>query len=385
MTLQPHEWASLLQTLQPMNRAKQGLEALRLLAKQLAIKDAPSSSSSSRSLPRQLMDAAPAASMATALFGATDLAIPDDDWLILGAPSVIIDSPAPATQLPAKFFDWIRTPVPVSVEEVETCEVIDPLSVDAAAFFDVYLQPPAPDLMVPAYCTFTMQEMRAAAGPLIVDAIGGHFLIATGIGRALPPQARRLCAARIGAMLISEYDGNPPGWQHLPVDTVAKAAGISFVGGAPMKAGSSPEGQSRASIKVFDADGLVRDGYGVAYVCNRPNCVEHQKSMASRSPLLLCPARHHGHPDLAKIFRMSALNYLRSHYPRVHCAQTPVWKQWGAKVGPSTPWGTGASSPWFVPDVDTTSNRDKAPRAATLGPRLYSPPASIDCSYSEQL
>ena len=66
----------------------------------------------------------------------------DDDWLILGAPSVIIDSPAPATQLSSKFFDWIRTPVPVSVEEVETCEVVDPLSADAAAFFDAFMHPP---------------------------------------------------------------------------------------------------------------------------------------------------------------------------------------------------------------------------------------------------
>ena len=79
-------------------------EALRLLAKQLAIKDAPASSSARRSLPRQLLDAAPTASMATALFGTTDLVIPDDDWLILGRPSLIIDSPAVSTQAPSHFF-----------------------------------------------------------------------------------------------------------------------------------------------------------------------------------------------------------------------------------------------------------------------------------------
>ena len=231
--------------------------------------------------------------------------------------------------------------------------------------------PPPEAVTADQYIDFSLEKIKSLAGPLARDCLGAHFLTATGLGRCLPPQARRIAAARIGFTLEKSYDKERH-WTTTPVVNVARSAGIAFTGSTAMEPSKGSPLTCVSQLKAFDANGLLRDFYGVAMVCSKPQCSAQAlgwKAPAGSRPLY-CTARHHGHPDMAKAFRLSALGYLQKHYPRVVCQAWPKWKSFGRHATPDSPWGNGGPTEWFVQDLASGGGGSSSSSQPAIDPNL---------------
>ena len=364
------EMANLLRALRPMERARQGLQALSMLA--IAGPQAAPA----------LTNVASSAEVGMLAFGhSEEFELDDGEWHVLGGANPVWETDCPPSQVILPQFYWLRTPVPVSQAELNSAEVIDPLAVGTESSFETSFAPPPPELMVATYLGFGLDTMKELAGPLLFDCLGAQFLVATGLGRCLPPHARRIAAARAG-LILSKSHTAAANWTTTSVATVARSIGISFCGPTAMKSSNAPALTGHWQLKVFDANGLLRDFYGVAMTCAKPQCDDHAKGWKAPggSRLLCCPLRHHGSPAMAKAFRLTALHFLKRNYRRVEAEKAADWKGFGSSVRPDSAYGNGGPTNWWVQDILPSDN----PQWGPVTPVLRWDHAHVDWGHLQQ-